>query len=412
MSSIHLMTRAKLSNNEWRFDPATGFLRCTATINITGVMTYLRSEFPPNAIPPNVAPGRNELRVYLPADVLAVPESLESLEGKPAIVGHTWVDTTVREGTISCGQIAGSPTFDGLFVNADILITDPLTVGRVMLPVDDPERLEEISSAGDWLVAWIPGQTVGGEAYDGVFARVVYNHVALLPKGAGRAGAPVRIINQVGTTTMTDFTRIKLRSGHTVRVHNEDVAAVEDNDKKADAEVKNAETTKIDPAKLQETLDRVAELSGQIDELSKERDTLTGQLQALQEELAKATDPATVDAAAAEEVQESEIANRVMNAHRCDPSTLKGLRGHARRVAVVSAVRAMNKAPALDAKQIDNEGFINGMFSTMADTAVVPAVPGRWPQPSTPVTIQNQGGQQEQKPVSHFERLYAPAAKA
>src|SRR5690606_24413474 len=104
-------------------------------------------------------------------------------------------------------------------------------VRRVMLPENDPNRLQEISSAGDWLVVFEPGTAPDGQAYDGYFVKLRYNHSALLPPGAGRAGASVRIINEREAPKM-DFTRVQIRNKKTgavraVRVANEDVAELE-----------------------------------------------------------------------------------------------------------------------------------------------------------------------------------------
>ena len=61
-------------------------------------MTYSREELADSA-PPD---GLESLRVYVPAEELAMPESIASLEGMPVVVGHIWqtdawsTDTTRR----------------------------------------------------------------------------------------------------------------------------------------------------------------------------------------------------------------------------------------------------------------------------------------------------------------------------
>jgi hypothetical protein len=178
---------ARIANRAWRHDPETGFLRCTAVILAVGVLDYQPSELPPEAPAPD-AQGR--VRIAVLPQFLAEPESLASLEGMPAVVGHTWQD--VRTAAIACGNVAGTPYVSGPDLLADILVVDPDAVRRIMLPEGDPDKLQEISSAYDSVIDFTPGVDVTtGEQYHGVFTNIRYNHVAILPPGRGRAGSSV-----------------------------------------------------------------------------------------------------------------------------------------------------------------------------------------------------------------------------
>lgn len=365
---MRITTAARIQNNAWRYDPDTGFLRCTASILCAGVMTYQRSELE-SSNPPE---GLEELRVYVSPEELSDPEGIATLEGMPAVIGHTWQTSA---GLSDCGSISGAPcieSIDGVpHLMAGILLKQPEAVRRVMLPAGDPQRLEEISSAGDWGVIWEPGISPGGEAYDGYFVKLRYNHVALLPPGAGRAGASVRIINEKEAPKM-EFTRVQIRnkkSGQTrsVRVANEDVPMLEET-MSDNEEVINAAIT---PEQLQSALDELATLRGETEEKNKRIAELEGMIQSYKDQLDSALSTDAVAAAAEEMAVENEEASQVMNSKGLKLDPTKKLRGHALRAHVVNSVRVANGKPELTADQLKEEGFVKGMYLGLVETAGV-----------------------------------------
>jgi len=148
-------------------------------------------------------------------------------------------------------------------------------------------------------------------------------------------------------------TAIRLSTGQTVRVLNEDLPKIEE------AEATNA--AKVDPAKLSETLTKLQELQTQIQTLSAERDKLAGELQAFKAQLDAALDPGAIEAKAAEMVEDQAAATAVMNAHalKLTPEQAK-LRGHDLRVAVVNSVHAARKSEALPADA--SPDFVRGVY--------------------------------------------------
>ena len=375
---------ARVTNQQWRHDPETGFLRCTVAVLRVDVLRYLPEEMPGA---PTVG-GDGMVWLYVPPVELADPGSIASLEGMPATVGHIWQDV----GTVgaSCGNIAGAPAYDADTLFADVLVTDPEAVRRIMLPAGDTNRLEEISSAYDAQIEWIPGIDKDGNPYHGFFKQIRYNHIALLPRGMGRAGSSVRIINRHKGVEM-EFTRMKLRSGQYARVANEDVPAVEDDQKQSDTQAKNA----IDPAKLQEAMDQLADVNAQMAALQASKSELEGQLQALQEQLTAALSPDTVEGAAQAMNEERDDADKVMNSHglTLTPEQRK-LRGHALRLEVVNSVRVKNAAAVLDATA--DEPFVRGMFSTLRE---FPSVAIKQVAPAGHQIVQNTNGGAQQSTV-------------
>jgi hypothetical protein len=384
---MQITNRASIINSRWRYDPDTGFLRCTAGILKAGVMVYAKSELADSSPPEHLG---DTIRIYVSQDELENQDSVTSLEGAPASVNHIWQSAgNVR----SCGSIAGRPFIDGDHLVADILITDSDAVRRIMLSDNDAEKLTEISSAGDWGIVWQEGVTEHGEPYDGYFTNIRFNHVALLPAGAGRAGASVRIINTKEVAKM-EFTRVKLRTGQVVRVANEDVRELEAADAAAETEVKNA----VSPEELQGALDELTALKAEVGDKNARISELEGVIQTYKDQLEAALSPDQVEEAAAEMTSDREEAAEVMNSNGLKLEEAdKKLRGHALRSKVVNSVRVKNGKTALSADQVKDEAFVRGMYSTIAELGAVqkPVVTG-----ANVVTIQNDKGDPQKVDLS------------
>lgn len=359
---MRITTASRIQNNTWRYDPETGFLRCTASILCAGVMTYQRDELE-SSNPPE---GLDELRVYVSPEELADPEGIATLEGMPAVIGHTWQTSA---GLSDCGSISGAPYIQNDHLIADILLKQPEAVRRVMLPAGDPQRLEEISSAGDWGIVWEPGISPDGEAYDGYFVKLRYNHVALLPPGAGRAGASVRIINEKEAPKM-EFVRVQLRNSKTgksrvVRVANEDAPILEE----TMAETEEVVNAAISPEQLQEALDELTALREETKVKTDRIAELEGMIQTYKDQLDSALSTDAVAAAAEEMAIENEEACEVMNSKGLKLDPAKKLRGHALRSHVVNSVRVANGKPELTADELKEEGFVKGMYLGLVETS-------------------------------------------
>lgn len=399
---MRITTAARIQNNAWRYDPDTGFLRCTASILCAGVMTYQRDELE-SSNPPE---GLQELRVYVSPEELADPEGMATLEGMPAVIGHTWQTSAALS---DCGSIFGTPCIEQIdevpHLIAGILLKQPEAVRRVMLPAGDPNRLEEISSAGDWGIVWEPGISPEGEAYDGYFVQLSYNHVALLPPGAGRAGASVRIINEKEAPKM-EFTRVQIRNkktgkSRTVRVANEDVPMIEE----AMAENEEIINEAISPEQLQAALEELTTLRAETEEKNKRISELEGMIQSYKDQLDSALSTDAVEAAAEEMAVENEEATQVMNSKGLKLDPAKKLRGHALRSHVVNSVRVANGNPELSAEQLKEESFIKGMYLGLVETAgIKTTVTG------ATVVVQNSNANSDQpdmaNPKARMARLY------
>jgi len=148
-----------------------------AFVTRTGVLTYRRAD------------GTVVRELRHPDEVFR-PESLETLRGAPVTVGHPgggleWVDpenaAQHEVGVVSDGKREGN------YVDARLSVRRADAIGRIQ-----KKELVEVSAAYDSDVIAGAG-TYEGAAYDQRQTNIVYNHVALLAPGKGRAGSDVRM---------------------------------------------------------------------------------------------------------------------------------------------------------------------------------------------------------------------------
>lgn len=150
-----------------------GGLRVPARVTRTGVLDYRR---PDGTI-------RRELR--LPEEVFNA-DSLASLAGatvtdlehhRGLLNVHNWKDATLGH--------AEAVRQDGAFVNVDLVVNDARAIADI-----ENGRLHDISCGYSCRLDATPG-IYEGKPYDVIQRRIRYNHVAVLPKGKGRAGPDV-----------------------------------------------------------------------------------------------------------------------------------------------------------------------------------------------------------------------------
>lgn len=153
-----------------------GGLRVPARITRVGVLAYKR---PDGSV-------RRELR--LPEEVFHA-DSLATLKGatvtdwahhKGLLDVHSWKDATLGH--------ADEVRQDGDFLVADLMVNDARAIADI-----ENGRLHDISAGYRCKLELTPG-TYRGEHYDCIQRRIRYNHVAVLPKGVGRAGPDVSLM--------------------------------------------------------------------------------------------------------------------------------------------------------------------------------------------------------------------------
>lgn len=150
-----------------------GGLKVPAYLTRTGVFVYHRD-------------GK-VIREFRPADEVFKADSLASLAAAPVTIGHPGRVTPENWKNVSVGSVSDNPRADDIFVAADVRIQDAATIQGV-----EDGKLIEFSCGYDCKEDHTPG-TFDGQPYDLVQRNIIYNHVAILPRNAGRAGSNVRI---------------------------------------------------------------------------------------------------------------------------------------------------------------------------------------------------------------------------
>lgn len=152
----------------------TGGLLIDAAIARAGVLKY--------------SDGTREWFELLPDEEVFAPESMATLRGSAVTVEHppkmvdaeTWAE-------LSVGHPTGEPTRDGDFLVLPLAVQAARAVAKV-----NAGELHDTSAGYTCQLDPTPG-VWRGERYDARQIALRYNHVALLPEGAGRAGTDVSL---------------------------------------------------------------------------------------------------------------------------------------------------------------------------------------------------------------------------
>lgn len=153
-----------------------GGLRVPARLTRTGILKY--------TLPDGTV--RNELRT---AEEVFSADSLETLREAPVtdLAHHRALIDTSNWKEASLGVTTNVRRDADRYIAAELVINDARTVVDV-----ENKRLHDISCGYTCKLDFTPG-THAGEKYDAIQRHIRYNHVAVLPKGVGRAGTDVAL---------------------------------------------------------------------------------------------------------------------------------------------------------------------------------------------------------------------------
>jgi hypothetical protein len=153
----------------------SGGLRVDGYPTRTGVFVYKNPD----------GTTRRELRH--PDDVFA-EASLATLRGAPVTIGHPRGPVTPANWkSLAVGNVGDGISADGKFVASSVLVQDSAAISAV-----GAGKLREVS-CGYTCRAVAEEGVFEGEAYDFRQTEIKYNHLALLPRGAGRGGSEVAL---------------------------------------------------------------------------------------------------------------------------------------------------------------------------------------------------------------------------
>ena len=139
-----------------------GFIKDSPIIGRTGILVYMNAD-------------GSTRREYRPPEEAFKADSLASIRGKPITMGHHGLVTNeTYKQSKPIGTVLSEGKQDGNNIRADVVIYDLNTDDRE-LSCGYQTDLEETS-----------GVTPEGEHYDAIQRNIVYNHLAIVPRG--RAG--------------------------------------------------------------------------------------------------------------------------------------------------------------------------------------------------------------------------------
>jgi hypothetical protein len=151
-----------------------GGLAIHGNLTRTGVLTYRMPD----------GSTRRELRH--PDDVFH-KDSTASFAHAPITVDHPGKVTPANYKRVTVGHVAGEPKREGNFLSGTLHVQD----GQAIKDVED-KKLQELSCGYECGIDKTSG-TYNGEDYDVKQVNIRGNHVAMGPKGWGRAGPDVRM---------------------------------------------------------------------------------------------------------------------------------------------------------------------------------------------------------------------------
>lgn len=368
-------------NRPKRFIDDNGFLHVFLRFMRTGTLDYSPGTFP-DGVPPDAVSVDGKVTVLIEPGDLKEPDSLASLAGMPGLRKHEWA---TPEGELDIiGSVAGTPGFDGEFVECEAVITDAETIRRLQ----DGELIE-VSAAYHHDVLWEPGEHEG-KPYAGKQKNIRYNHFVLLPEGEGRAGRDVKAINSKENDVAE--TSEKKPGGVMVwlRKLGKSVMAMNEKDAeeiaKADAEGVEAKNEDPEPNPAPapaasgegagpEGIKNLAKLLDELTKVKARAAELEGQLTSAQEKINELLSADKVEAEADAMATERDEAAEVMSENgipkdKAMNSIKEGkLRGHALRVHAMNSIRDHQGKPKLDTAKIKDESFVLGMWNGVKENS-------------------------------------------
>jgi len=301
---MQVINRQNLNGNkvDWEFTP-DGFLRCnTVRVLKQTVMPYRKTEL--DGITSEI---ENELGIgdtvnmYVSMDDMSNADALKSLEGAPVVIGeHNWLDPEVIK-KFQVGQVSGTPRIDGEYTVCEFLITDPDAIEKITSG-DMPEI-----SAGYHAGALFENGDYDGSKYNAKQVDIRYNHIAVIPAGAGRAGTDVKILNMEETMSV----KVKLAlTGKFINTDEEGATAIDEESKKAQEVVGDTKTE--GDKSLETTMSALEGKNGEVATLQQEIEELKGELSVYKAKLDELLSDELLEGKAAEMVEEQGEADEIL----------------------------------------------------------------------------------------------------
>jgi hypothetical protein len=277
----------------------------------TGVLSYRRQD------------GSIQRELRHPDEVFKA-DSLASLAGAPVTIGHPGKVSPQNYGQYAVGHVGDEVTKkDEKYVAGTLRIQDAKGVAGV-----EKGELLELSCGYDCDVVHDAGE-YNGEKYDARQVNIQYNHVALLPKDAGRAGNDVRL-----------------------RLDGADGILETPEETPPDVGGKLPEYTPTEDIMDEATKKELEKLRTDAADLQKKLDEANGTIAVQAKELAELRDPARMDAAAED-----------LSAFRADAKSILGADADVKGTRRDVMVAAITKCDATFKADGLSEDYVRGVFA-------------------------------------------------
>lgn len=250
-----------------------------AAIGRTGVLEYLKAD-------------GSTWREYRPPEEAFSPASLASLHAATVTDLHpTRAVTPDTFRAVVRGHVGESARADedGRHIVAPLYIQD----ADLIRGIEAGER-HEVSAGYNVDLDMTPGTTPDGDHYDAVQRHIRYNHVAIGPRGWGRAGPTValRLDGAMNSTTDPADAGDPIKERHSMKTERIDGVDFE-----VGSEAWAQARAKHDAARDKALEDAKAEAAAEkarADAAEKERDAAKGRADSLEADAKKAADPAVI----------------------------------------------------------------------------------------------------------------------
>ncbi len=285
---------------------AAGGLRVPAAIGRSGVLTYRRAD-------------GSLWREYRPEAEAFKAASLASLRGAPVTDLHPSGPVTAESWrTLARGHVGDDPRQDGEHIAASLYVQDAALIAAI----EAGER-REVSAGYNVELDLTPGVAPDGTRYDAIQRDVSYNHVAIGPRGWGRAGPTVALrLDGDLDEHLEAISPADAGSSSATNCNQESSMKFAIRADGQEFTVEGDETAaKALPVALERERAQVAEIQRQLAAEKARADAAEGRSDALAEQAKKAADPATVSALVAARVRLEEQAKGVKSDLRCDGLT-------------------------------------------------------------------------------------------
>lgn len=180
-------------------------------------------------------------REYRPAEEVFHADSLATMRGAAVTIGHP-PDLVTPEtfAALNKGHVGDDVRPDGSLVAASV----DVNAADALAGVADGDSIE-LSMGYICKTDETPGVTPEGEPYDAIQRSIRYNHVALLPPGAGRAGPDCRLRLDSASAIRDSMSKIRIDGDEYDATHASAQTAVQRLEKKV--------TDYVDAVKAAET---------------------------------------------------------------------------------------------------------------------------------------------------------------